>query len=202
MKRREFVLSAGLLAGASALQLATRSHAAWPAPLWQLFWAASAEAGSAWQPLHSACIRGCAEATLQVTLDAFHSAQPGNVVAQLGVHAVFDLPTGESVRFLAWQFGGPGIERSSTAGTRFIAGRATVRRFEIEYQHAGIRRVEQCGLVGAGHALLNPGHYLLAGPNATGGLARIDCSHSGDVARPLAGPTDFDYLAFRVAIAA
>jgi hypothetical protein len=202
MKRREFVLSAGLLAGASALPLVARSHAASPASLWQLLWAPSAEAGSAWLPLHSACIRGCGEAALQVTMDAFHSAEPGNVVGQLGVHAIFDLPTGESARFLAWQFAGPGIGRSATAGTRFLAGRAAMRHFEIEYHLAGIRHVEQCDLVGAGHALLNPGHYLLAGPCAAGRPARIDHRHSGDVARPLAGATDFDYLAFRVGIAA
>jgi hypothetical protein len=203
MKRREFVLSAGLLAGASALPLATHAHSERHAPLWQLLWASSAEAGSAWRPVHSTCIRGCGDEPLQVTMDAFHVAEAGNVVSQLGVRAIFDLASGESVPFLAWQYSGQGIENSSTTGIRFIAGRATLLRFEIDYTHADVRRTEQCGLAGAGQFLLNPGHYLLAGPRADGTLARVEGSkHSGDVMRPLSGSTDFDYLAFRVGSAA
>jgi hypothetical protein len=199
MKRRDFVRSAGLLAGLSTMSLAMPSHGRPPAPLWQLLWTSSAEAGSTWRPLHSTCIRGCDDESLQVTMDAFHVAEAGNVVSQLGVHAIFDLASGEAVPFLAWQYGGPGIGHGSTSSTRFIAGRATVLRFEIDYRHAGVRRTEQCALAGAGQFLLNPGHYLLAGPRADGTLARVEGHvHSGDVLRPLTGRTDFDYLAFRV----
>lgn len=138
-----------------------------------------------------------------VTLDALHPAANGGVVRDFGLHAVFDLENGKSARFTAWQVGGSGHVRTESAGTRFIAGRATLRRLEVDYQLAGLDRTEALSLVGAQSGLLSPGHYLLVGPNADGSPATArGWTHSGDPASPLSAPVDVDVLAFRIEVPA
>lgn len=203
MQRRSFLSSASLLAGALSLPLASRAFTAPPAPLWQLLWSPTSNQGDSWRSVHAACADGCDAEAVEVSLDALHAANGGHLVSQLAVHAMFDLPGGESVPFTAWQFAGTGAECSATSSSRFIAGRASVRCLQIEYRHAGIDRFERCDLVGVAGPLLIPGHYLLVGPDAHGRAAQVrGLVHSGSVNRPLAGPTDFDYLSLRIAPAA
>ena len=153
--------------------------------------------------MQDVCVPGCDQEALEVTMDAFHAAAGGSRISRLAVNAIFDLPGGESAPFLAWQFGGMAVEDSKTASCRFIAGRASMCRFQIEYRFAGIDRAERCDLLGAQGGLLGPGHYLLVGPDSEGRRARTSgLTHSGDAVRPLAGATDFDYLSFRVAATA
>jgi hypothetical protein len=203
MERRSFLRTASVLVGAATLPLASHGFAATPAPLWQLLWSSSADAGSAWRSMDDVCVPGCDQEELVVTMDAFHTASGGNRISNLAVRAIFDLAGGESAPFLAWQFGGIGAEHSATASCRFVAGRASMYRLQIDYRHAGIDRSERCELSGSRGGLLGPGHYLLVGPDASGRRARVGgLVHSGDAIRPLASPTEFDYLAFRVAAAA
>jgi hypothetical protein len=200
MQRRSFLSSASLLAGAISLPLASKGFAASQAPSWQLLWSPTANKGDFWRSIHAACAEGCDAEEVEVSLDALHAANGGHQVSQLAVHAMFDLPGGESVPFTAWQFAGAGAECSATSSSRFIAGRASMRCLQIEYRQAGIDRFERCDLVGLAGPLLSPGHYLLVGPDAEGRRARVKgLVHSGSVSRPLEGPTDFDYLSFRIA---
>ncbi|MFN7784303.1 MAG: hypothetical protein ACK5PG_16400 [Lysobacterales bacterium] len=156
-------------------------------------------AGRAWRPVEQMCGAQCADEALAVTLDALHPADGGAVIRDFGLHAVFDLADGTSARFIAWQVGGSGFLRTESAGTRFMAGRASLRRLEVEYLWDGIDRTEALGLAGADTALLSPGHYLLVGPRADGAPADIrGWTHSGDASRPLGGAVDVDVLAFRV----
>lgn len=134
-----------------------------------------------------------------VTVDALHPASGGGVIRDFGLHAIFDLENGKSARFTAWQVGGSGHVRTQSAGTRFIAGRATLRRLEVDYHLAGVDRTEALPLVGTQSALLSPGHYLLVGPRADGTPANTrGWTHSGEVASPLSAAVDVDVLAFRV----
>ena len=131
--------------------------------------------------------------------DALHPADGGGVIRDFGLHALFDLEDGTSARFIAWQVGGSGFLRTESAGTRFMAGRASLRRLEVEYQWGGVDRTEVLGLVGGDTALLSPGHYVLVGPRADGVPADTrGWTHSGDPARPLEGAVDVDVVAFRV----
>lgn len=203
MQRRSFICSASLMAGVSLLPFAGPALAARPPLRWQLLWAPSAEVGTRWRPVREACSEGCSDEALIVSIDAMHAAQGGAVVTDLGVHAMFDLAEAQSARFTAWQMGGSGLLRTSTSGARFIAGRATLRRFELEYALAGPSLRETCELTGARDGLLNPGHYLLVGPRADGSaIAAGSWVHSGDPLRPLSQPVDADVLAFRVEVLA
>jgi hypothetical protein len=200
MQRRSFLSSASLLAGAISLPLASRGFAASPAPLWQLLWSPTANAGDPWRSIQAACADHCDAESVEVSLDALHPASAGHAVSRLAVNAMFDMPGGGSAPFIAWQFSGAGAAHSATSSTRFIAGRSSMRCLEIEYSLAGVDHVERCDLVGMSGLLLSPGHYLLVGPDADGRPAKVKhLVHSGVASRPLAGPTDFDYLALRIA---
>lgn len=145
------------------------------------------------------CAAQCADEALVITLDALHPASGGGVIRDFGLHALFDLQDGTSARFTAWQMGGRGPMRTESMGTRFIAGRASLRRLELEYQLDGVDRTEALALVGGQSGLLSPGHYLLVGPRADGALANTrGWTHSGDPSRPLSAAVGVDVLAFRV----
>jgi hypothetical protein len=199
MERRGFLRSATYLAGASCLPIAASSLAAGSPARWQILWVSEPEDGEAWRPVERMCGPNCAEEALTVTLDALHPADGGGVIGEFGLHAVFDLDDGTSARFTVCQVGGSGPVRTTSAGTRFIAGRASLRRFELEYQLDGVDYSEVLALGGSQSALLNPGHYLLVGPRADGAPANPrGWTHSGDRARPLKASVDVDVLAFRV----
>lgn len=179
--------------------MAASTIAAGPSARWQLLWVSEPSAGQAWRPLHQMCAAHCADEALVITLDALHPASGGGVIRDFGLHAVFDLQDGTSARFTAWQMGGRGPMRTESTGTRFIAGRASLRRLELEYQLDGVDRTEALGLVGGQSGLLSPGHYLLVGPRADGALANTrGWTHSGDPSRPLSAAVGVDVLAFRV----
>lgn len=94
--------------------------------------------------------------------------------------------------------GGKGALRSESAGSRFVAGRATLRRLEMEYSLGESHRLESLSLVGAQAGLLSPGHYLLVGPRADGSLLDTrGWTHSGNPTQPLLESVEGDVLAFR-----
>ncbi len=199
MQRRRFLSSASLLAGASLLPLASPGLATGSPSRWQVLWVPAARAGEVWQPVHRACGVHCQDEALRVTVDAMHPAAGGRVISDFGLHAVFDLAGGHSARFTAWQMGGEGALRSESAGASFIAGRATLRRIDLDYRLGRAEHLETLSLVAAHDGLLSPGHYVLVGPRADGGPADTrGWTHSGDPARPLSGAIDVDVLAFRV----
>lgn len=199
MERRGFIQSASLMAGTSLLSFAGPVLAARTQSRWQLLWTPSADTGARWRPVHQACAPSCSEAELSVTIDGLHPAQGGAVVTELSLHAMFDLAEGQSARFTAWQMGGSGPLRTQTSSARFVAGRATLRRLELEYVLAESTRTESCALTGAIDGLLSPGHYLLVGPRMDGSAAAAGrWVHSGDPLRPLGRPVDVDVLGFRV----
>ena len=78
----------------------------------------------------------------------------------------------------------------------FVAGRATLRGFSLEYRFDGEAacRTQDCALTRLDTTLLAPGHYVLA---RAGADARA-LVHGGDVMAPLGAAPGFDYLAFRV----
>ena len=206
MQRRKFLGSAGVLAGLSAVPFAHALAAPARDARFVLLRAADSAAGAAFVPLSVAPCVDCAVPALQVSIDALHAAPGRAVLDDIAIHAMFDLPGGGSAPFVAWrQEAGPVPSRTDRA--RFVAGRATLRRLEIEYRVAGGLRSmrESCSLTRGDAPLLAPGHYVLLGPRGDG--SRVEpagFAHSGDVAAPLAAVSgrDFDYLAIRIAAVA
>ena len=202
MQRRRFLMSAGAAAGMAAVPLARAAAGPLRDDRFVLLRADEASAGSPLMPYALAPCPDCSASALHVSIDGLHFAAGGPVLDDLAVHAMFDLPDGSSVPFVAWRYSaGPVPSRTDRA--HFVVDRATVRRFELEYratQSAGARH-ETCALTRVDAPLLTPGHYVLAGPRRSG--ARVDPRgfvHTGDFAAPLAGPVarDFDYLALRI----
>lgn len=202
MQRRQFLGSASVLAGMAAAPLAHAVAACAPDPRFVLLRAQDATAGAAFVPLSLAPCVDCAAPVLQVSIDGLHAAGDRAGFDDLAINAMFDLPDGSSVPFVAWRYAA-GPVPSRTDHARFIAGRETVRRLEIEYRLAadGIARREHCRLARFDAPLLAPGHYVLLGPGADGSPVQPrGFVHSGDVSAPLSLPAgrDFDYLAIRV----
>jgi hypothetical protein len=202
MRRRQFLMSASAAAGIAAVPFARAATSPGIGSRFVLLRADSATTGTPLIPHALAPCPDCAASVLHVSFDAAHFSTGGPVFDELAVHAIFDLPDGSSVPFVAWRYGAGSVP-SRTDRTRFAADRATVRRFAIEYrlaESANVRR-EDCALTRFDAPLLAPGHYVLAGPRRNG--APVDSRglvHSGDVAAPLAGiaARDFDYLAIRI----
>jgi hypothetical protein len=202
MRRRRFLMSAGAAAGMTAVPLARAASGPLRGDRFVLLRAEEASAGSPLMPHALAPCQDCSASALHVSIDGMHFAVGGAVLDDLAVHAMFDLPGGSSVPFVAWRYSaGPVPSRTDRA--HFVVDRATVRRFELEYrvtESPGARH-ETCALTRVDAPLLTPGHYVLAGPRRSG--ARVDPRgfvHTGDFAAPLAGPVarDFDYLALRI----
>ena len=142
----------------------------------------------------------CGEPTLNVCLDGFHPATGMPVVQAFRLSALFDVPGAAQSPFHVWHFDAATPERGSR-GFRFLAGRATMRGFRIDYRLVGETACsERCAAVAHAMAPLQPGHYLLAGPRRDGSAVEAaGLAYSGDPARPLAlAERDFDYLAFRI----
>ncbi|SDD45667.1 hypothetical protein SAMN04488509_102527 [Aquimonas voraii] len=174
-----------------------------PMASWQILWVPEAVPGQKWRPVAQACTEACDQEALQITLDRLHPASGGGLIRSFGLHAVFELRDGQSARFTAWRMGGDGALRSESAGSRFVAGRATLRRFELDYQLGDAVHEETLSLTGSESGLLVPGHYLLVGPQADGVLARTSgWVHSGDTMQPLASPVPVDVLSFRIDLTA
>jgi hypothetical protein len=202
MQRRQFLMSAGAVAGLAAMPFGGVEAAVTRLARFALLRADDAVAGAPFIAQSLAPCPSCTVSVLQVSIEALHAADGGAVLDDFAIHAMFDLPDGLSVPYVAWRHAaGPVPSRTDRA--RFIADRATLRRLEVEYRLAGstVPVHEECALTYPGAPLLSPGHYALLGPRRDG--ARVDARgfrHSGDASAPLSGLArrDFDYLALRI----
>lgn len=198
MQRRRFLSASALLGTTSVLPLAQTWAAAAEGPRFRLLRAESAAPGARFVASVEAPCVACASPMLEIEIDAMHLADHGAVLEDFALHAVHQLDDGSSAAFIAWQYAaGPVASRTSSA--RFVAHRAGLRRFELDYRLAGSgSRRESLALAGF-ELPLSPGHYVLLGPRRDGSRVRaIDLRHSGDRAAPLRGARDFDYLALRM----
>lgn len=202
MKRRKFLKTATIAGAAAALPM-TLVHAANLAASpsrFVLMRAASADAGVAFQALDRAACVDCATATVRVRMDGMHLADHGAVLREMSLLAMFDVPHAPRAPFIAWQYVA-GVPAKSSQRMSFVAGRANMRGFELEYRVAGddACRSQSCALTRFDAPLLAPGNYVLVGPRRDGSRVEpLKLVHSGDTARPLAATRDFDYLAFRI----
>jgi hypothetical protein len=203
MQRRRFLKGATLAGAATALPLSlSLAQAAVQAtePRFLLVRAASADAGTRFEAVDRATCADCATSTVRVRMDGMHVADGASVLRTLSLSALFDAPGVPRAPFLAWHYVAGSVPRMSQRAS-FVAGRASMRGFELEYRvgEESTCRTEACALTRFDAPLLAPGHYVLAGPRRDG--SRVDpatLAHSGDAAAPLAGARDFDYLAFRI----
>jgi hypothetical protein len=195
MKRRSFLRSATLAGAAGSLPVAFATAAmADPAAMpFRLLRAASAEPGATFQAPGEGPCDTCGEETLRVTIDGLHMTRDSRL-RSLALSALFEQRRAPSAPFLAWHYAAGTPDRRS-GRVSFVAGRATLRALQVDFQFDGENRcVQRCELTRFDSLLLAPGHYVLAGP-ATGSIAAL--VHSGDVRAPVAG-ADFDYLALRI----
>ena len=202
MKRRKFLKSAAIAGAAAALPMSL-AYAAAPSANVQRFVllrATSDQAGATFHTLDDASCVDCATEAVRIRMDGMHVADGGAVLGELSLHAMFDVPLAPRAPFIAWHYVSGAPAKNSQRGS-FVAGRASMRGFELEYRLADESRCnrEDCTLTRFHAPLLKPGHYVVVGPRRDG--SRVDPSgfvHSGDKTTPLAIARDFDYLAFRV----
>jgi hypothetical protein len=191
MKRRSFLKSATLAGAAGSLPLVFAPLAQASAPRFVLRRASAAMPGAPYLPLEVSPCTACSADTLRVRMDGLHLAAHSNL-REFALSALFDVDAAANAPFLAWQYAAAGGRTSQRFG--FVAGRASMRGFELEYRHAGetVCRRETCALTRLDVPLLAPGHYVLVDAAAPAVLA-----HSGDPRAPLA-ERGFDHLAFRI----
>lgn len=200
MKRRDFLGSASVLGTLAALPAVAAATPAATAPRFVLARADTATPGARFVAADRAECAACAQPALRVRLDASHPAEHGAVLRDFWLSALFDAPGAARSPFLAWHFDGRGAGYGSQRSS-FVAERATMREFAIDYRLGDADAVrESCRLTRFDAPLLQPGHYVLAGPRRNG--SAVDAAtlrHSGDTRAPLAlEARDFDYLAFRI----
>jgi hypothetical protein len=202
MKRRKFLKSAAIAGAAAALPVSL-AYAAVPsaeARRFVLLRAASDQAGTAFHTLDDAPCIDCATEAVRIRMDGMHVADGGSVLGELSLHAMFDVPNAPRAPFIALHYVAGAPAKNSQRGS-FVAGRASMRGFELEYRLVEDTRCnrEDCSLTRFHAPLLKPGHYVVAGPRRDG--SRVDPSqfvHSGNTSAPLVIARDFDYFAFRV----
>jgi hypothetical protein len=202
MKRRQFLHTTAAAGALAAIPLGSAIARQAARPRFTLAHSGTATAGAAFRAIAQADCADCGADTLRVRLDGLHPAHDGLVLQEFGLSAIFETP-GARTPFLAWQHVA-GAQQRRSQRLSFVAGRATLRGFELEYRIAGMSMCanEACSLTRFDAPLLAPGHYVLAGPRRNG--ERVDPSqlrHSGDIAAPLLEtgvPRDFDYLALRI----
>ena len=200
MKRRDFLGSASVVGAFAAMPAVAATAPAAAPPVFVLARADAATPGARFVAADRAECAACAQPTLRVRLDGSHPAEHGAVLRDFWLSALFDAPGAARAPYLAWHFDGRGVGYGSQRSS-FIAERVTMREFAIDYRvgDADARR-ESCRLTRFDAPLLQPGHYVLAGPRRDGRV--VDASalrHSGDTRTPLAiEARDFDYLAFRI----
>lgn len=199
MKRRDFLGSASVFGACAALPAVAATARTQAEPRFVLARAEAAEFGTRFVAVDRAACAACAHETLRVRFDGSHAAEGGAVLREFWLDALFDTPDAGRLPFLAWHFDGRGAGYGSQR-TSFIAERATMREFAIDYRLGAEAARESCRLTRFDAPLLQPGHYVLAGPRRDGrAVDATDLRHSGDVQAPLAhGGRDFDYLAFRI----
>lgn len=201
MQRRQFLKSAGAAAGFTTISHPRALAGIVESPRMVFLRATGNDAGSAFVPILQAVCDGCAGSPLQVFIGGLQSADGGTVLEALSVRAMFDLPDGTSVPFEAWRYAA-GPVSSQTDSARFIAGRSTVRRVELDVRVRGAQGEarECCSLTPGDTGLLSPGQYVLLGPRRDGSAAgHADLAYSGNPHAPIDLPgRDFDYLPIRV----
>lgn len=192
MKRRSFLKSATLAGAAGSVPLAFAKLATAAPPRFVLRRAASATTGAAYEPFEVSACAACSTDTVRVRMDGLHVAS-GSRLRAFALNALFAHPDGGTAPFLAWHYASDGGVRMSQRAS-FVAGRASMRGFELEYRHQGEAacRTQACALTRFEAPLLAPGHYVLVDESAPAALA-----HGGDPLAPL-GARGFDYLAFRI----
>ena len=199
MKRRDFLGSASVVGACAALPVAAATVRTTAEPRFVLARAEAAVSGMQFVAVDRAECSACAHEALRVRLDGSHAAEGGAVLREFWLNALFDTRDAGRLPYLAWHFDGRGTGYGSQR-TSFIAERATMREFAIDYRLDAEAARESCRLTRFDAPLLQPGHYVLAGPRRNGRAIDVtDLRHSGDVQAPLAhGGRDFDYLAFRI----
>lgn len=201
MQRRQFLKSAGAAAGFATVLQSQALAGFVESPRMAFFRATGNEAGSAFVPILQAACEACKDESLQVFIDGLQSAEGGTVLEGLSMRVMFDLPDGTSVGFEAWRYDA-GPVPSQTDSARFIAGRSTVRRLELDVRVRGAHgeALECCSLTPGDTGLLSPGQYVLLGPRRDGSIVgHAGLVYSGNPRAPLDMPgRDFDYLPVRV----
>ena len=193
MKRRSFLKSATLAGAAGSVPLAFAKIAVAEAPKYVLLRAESCEAGAEYRALDAVACADCGAEAMRVRMDGMHLA-PSSSLRELSLSAMFDVARAPKAPFVAWHYAAGNSPRMSQRMS-FIAGRASMRGFELEYRHDGdaFCRTQACALTRLEAPLLAPGHYVLVDAAAPGALV-----HSGDARAPLGTLRGFDYLAFRI----
>lgn len=202
MHRRGFLKSTG--AAAAALSIPVGALARSPETRWQLLRARAEEPGAALVSLSHSRLPACAAATLVVELGAFQPASGGAVCDRFELETVYAAERTEA-RFLAARYVADSILPGTSQPTRFVAGRASLRRFDLGYRAGGASCREHCELTGLQASLLAPGTYLLVGPDRSGRPVDVEGLRLG--ADPLGAPDcigerGFDCVAIRMGLPA
>ena len=192
MKRRNFLATAGAIAGTSLSPLAVAANSVLTAPTgprFQLFRTASAAASTA--------------STMWLEFDRWAPAPGSAVLAQFQLGALF-YPGKAPVPFNAWTFNRATPYANST-GAAFAAGASTLRALRVDYRLSSSKGAattsEQCDLT----VPLEPGSYVLVGPLASGKAVDLGQyqvkgnSRTLDFAHTTGAARDFDFLTFHVA---
>ena len=192
MQRRQFLKSATVAGAAGSLPLVFAAAARAAGPAFTVLRAESSAAGTPYRPLDAAC-GDCGVEALRVRMDGLHVAASSRL-REFSLSAMFDVANAPQARYLAWHYAAGRLPHTSQR-TSFIAGRAGMRGFELEFRHEGDAacRSQSCALTRFDAPLLAPGHYVLVDAAAPAALV-----HAGEELRPLGAQPGFDYLAFRI----
>jgi hypothetical protein len=130
---------------------------------------------------------------MRVRMDGMHVASSSSL-REFSLNAMFDVAFAPRAPYIAWHYAAGSAPRMSQRAS-FVAGRASMRGFDLEYRHDGDAacRTQACALTRFEAPLLAPGHYVLVDASAPAALA-----HTGDTLAPLGAQREFDYLAFRI----
>jgi hypothetical protein len=208
MRRRVFLKSAGAAAALSALPLVAASAAA-PA-MSAGFVLLRSDSDATATPIRPFGLSDCSDCNAErvfVQIDDWQPALAGPVVSEFQLRAIFELEGGGEAPFLAWHYAADALAGSRSYSTRFAAGRASLRRFDLEYRRCDSisSARSSCSLTRLDLPLLTPGHYMLVGPDASGApLGAASLWHSGEARAPIDPATlpGHDYLAFRISASA
>lgn len=202
MNRRHFLFDTTALAGAALLALPGSAKALLTdAPGFALA-RLDRERGT-FMPARVCAGTGCTDADVRLSFHAFHPAEPEPVLHALRVHALFDAADAPQTPYQVWDYRGERATGNSR-GVSFVAGRECMRYLALDYQLGQGRMLRtRLALTDPAEPLLQPGDYVLAGPQMDGRAAVLDgLRYSGSPARPLLAEQGrrlaFDYLAFRI----
>jgi hypothetical protein len=206
VQRRDFLKSAAVAASLSAAPIVRAAVVQNKGGTFTLLRAESAKAGAEFLPLSESMCESCTLEEVQVEIDALHMAGDRPALAYLAIRAMFDLPNGESVPFVAWQHA-DGDVPSRTDSVRFVAGRTSLSRFEVDYRLHGDSKIvrETIDLVRPGASGVWIGSYVLLVPRSDGVANTWHAlKFSGDERAPLdqTKASASDYLSIRISASA